>query len=279
MHEDEAPGYARWVAAWAPLSFRTALALTLAVVGDCSDTAAVGDDAGRDRDGSRYDAIVTIGDAASDGAQADASAADAGSGPACGGDCDPRDPVACGSTRCVLSTGAPECAADGGSLPAGAVCEHAGDCGPGLACFADSATGLGVCAELCCPGDATCGAELRCAGSGELVGGATTEWAHCLNVRACDVVHPEYVCAAREGCFIIDSDGHTECLIAGAALEGEPCAQPADCAAGGVCTGIRDKTCARVCAIDAPRDCGTGRRCEAQAYSPPGTGICRPSLP
>jgi hypothetical protein len=270
---------ARSIAAFATLtSSWAALIVAGLVVAACSGGGGGMMDAGHDRDGTVLDSTLSVDDASRDAIVADAAALDAGGAPACGGACDPRDVAACTGGHCVITADGPACGADAGTSLAGASCEHTTDCGPGLSCFADSAAGLGVCAEVCCPGDATCGAERRCGGSGELVSGAITAWARCLPIRPCDLGHPELVCAAREGCYIVDAEGHTECLIAGTALEGEPCNASNDCAAFGVCTGIVDRTCARVCLLDMPRDCGADRRCEAQAYSPPGTGICTPSV-
>lgn len=277
-NDSEAPRHAGLTAVAAPFACWLATAVALGALAGCSGTGPAGMDGGRDRDGTVVDSTLTADDASADAPVPDAATADGGGVPACGGECDPRDATACGALQCLMVSGAPACGTGAGMLLAGASCEHAEDCGPGLACFADSATGLGVCAEVCCPGDATCGVDRRCGGGGELVGGVTTAWARCISVRACDLAHPEFVCALREGCYIVDSEGHTECLIAGTALEGEPCGASDDCAPGGVCTGIGDKRCARVCLLDTPRDCGTDRRCEAQAYSPPGTGICTPSL-
>ena len=237
-------------------------------------------DAGRDRDGTIVDSTLVRDDASGDAiVAADGTGLDARTPPACGGSCDPRDPLACATGECVLQAGTPMCTPSAGAGLAGSTCAYPEDCAAGLACFADGAAGLGICAPLCCPRDATCAPTQRCGGSGELVRGGTTSWGRCVPVRGCDLAHPELACAAREGCYIVDSDGHTECLVAGVALEGEPCARSDDCAAGGVCAGIAGMSCARVCLLDTPRDCGVDRRCEAQAYSPPGTGICTPPPP
>jgi hypothetical protein len=150
------------------------------------------------------------------------------------------------------------------------------DCMPGLACFATDTAGVGVCGRVCCPGDATgCVGDLFCAGSGILIDATQTSWGRCLPSRSCDVLDPQAVCEEREGCYVIDTQGNTECRVAGLGGAGDPCYEQQDCQSGFFCGGIGAlRQCVRICAIggiDCPIDEGV---CVAQAHSPAGSGFC-----
>lgn len=197
----------------------------------------------------------------------------------CGGGCDPTGRPTAGrgcldAAVCVLTGEAPSCSATPGSLPLGSACEMSDACAAGLACFRAGRTAGGVCAPICCPGDAETCVEGRCAGDGILVDGTATAFGRCAPPRRCDVLAPELTCEAREGCYVVDATGTTECRIAGTRDAGETCMVPEDCATGLFCGGLGPRTCLRICAIDMPRACEADERCVAQSYSPAGSGIC-----
>lgn len=210
---------------------------------------------------------------AEDAAGPDGSRADAG--PSCPGACDPRVARSCsGTASCTLGIGLPMCVPALGAGARGDACSSPDECGAGLGCFRDRATGLGSCERACCPLDgAGCEPTERCGGAGELVGGERTAWGQCGPVRSCDVLAP-VACTEREGCFIVDPSGATECRLAGLAAAGEACERPEDCAAGLFCGGLGPRTCLVVCELAAARACPDLSRCVAQSYSPAGTGVC-----
>lgn len=261
------------------------------IVAGCSSSTPIAMDASTPRDGTVADSTIAT-DAAADAASADASApGDAGA--PCGAVCDPRLSTACGAAMaCRFVDGEPSCvsmpAADGGALDAGtgdggawdagagaegARCYDDTDCGGGLACFGDPTTG--TCRRPCCPAADDCAASERCRGDGALAGGGVTAWGQCLPPQVCDLAHP--ACASREGCYIVDGAGATECRIAGAVAAGGACGGASDCAPGLVCAGLSTRTCLTICflASTAPHQgCASTEHCEAQAYSPAGTGVC-----
>lgn len=198
----------------------------------------------------------------------------------CATACDPRGEAMMGCVddlRCILNTEAPMCGAGFGLLAEGTPCEAPDACAPGLACFRAGRTSGGVCGRVCCSTENSCGASARCGGDGVLVDGTATAWGRCVLPRTCDVLMPELTCETREGCYVIDGAGATECRLAGAALAGELCAVAEDCAAGLFCGGLGERTCLRICSIAMPR-CAATERCIAQTYSPEGTGICVESM-
>ena len=86
---------------------------------------------------------------------------------------------------------------------------------------------------------------------------------------------PSDVCEDREGCYIIDPSGGTECRIAGDATAGQPCRLQEDCEAGFFCGGVGvTKRCVQICRLDTPGDCEEGEACVAQAHTPDGSGLC-----
>jgi hypothetical protein len=202
---------------------------------------------------------------------------------ACGGACDPTASLACSDgMRCTFAHGVTACvsATDAGVAHAGDPCSTEDACGGGLACFATATTGTGSCAAVCCPMASACDPSMRCRGDGTLVDGQATAWGRCLPPIACDLAHPDHACATREGCYIVDSMGHTECLVAGTVPPAGACAGPADCVPGYVCAGLTSRSCAQICflASTAPHQgCADLMHCQAQAYSPSGTGICVPN--
>jgi len=198
--------------------------------------------------------------------------------PTCSGDCDPRGMAECGADAgvCALAAATPSCEMTVGTKAAGASCEVATDCLPGLACFAHR--GGGVCAEVCCPTDGACGDDQRCTGTGILVDGIETDWWSCVGTRVCDVLDPADMCERGEGCYIVSPEGDTDCLRGGAGESGAACVEQNDCAAGYHCGGVTDLTCARICEIGATSGEGacppTEGNCQAYPYSPDGSGVC-----
>lgn len=255
-----------------------ALAIASALLVGCSSTGPSGVDASAPRDGTVVDSTISNADAASDaGAAADAALGDAG-GPSCGGSCDPRATSACGAAMvCRFASGGPACTAsataDAGLAGVGSPCASESDCAAGSTCFADGVSG--VCGRACCATRSDCEATERCRGDGLLIDGSATAWGECLPPLGCDLAHPH--CGAREGCYIVDGGGTTECLIAGSVASGGSCDGVADCAPGFVCTGLTTQTCVAICwlaSTEPHQGCAATEHCVAQAYSPAGTGIC-----
>jgi hypothetical protein len=189
--------------------------------------------------------------------------------------CDPRFPDGCGEDVCVLWGEGASCEVGAGSVSMGAGCETASDCAPGLACFRGR-DGLGACGRICCPGDPlACADGSVCGGSGMLVDGTSVPWGQCLPPRRCSVLRPEETCEPREGCYLLDLEGTTECRVAGAGGTGDACMAQEDCQAGFFCGGITGaRQCVRICRLggeECPLEEG---RCVAQAHSPEGTGFC-----
>lgn len=261
-----------------------ALAVVVVGLGACSSNAPPDADTGMPRDATVVDSTLT-NDAASDASApaSDTGTALDGAAPSCGGGCDPVAHMACGpDMSCRFVSGIPVCTAppgpDAGSGTDGSACAYDTDCAPGLACF--GVGGLGTCGRVCCETRADCATTERCRGDGLLAGGTTTSWGRCLPPVSCDLAHPEHACAPREGCYIVDGAGTTECLLAGNVAPGAPCTEVADCAPGNVCTGLTARTCVAICFLTstAPHQgCGDTEHCAAQAYSPAGTGICTSS--
>jgi hypothetical protein len=189
-------------------------------------------------------------------------------------DCDPRSGDGClEAGSCSLVSEVSSCEMTPGALGPGATCENVTDCAPGLACF-QSELG-GICGRICCPGDDTCLEGNVCRGSGILVDETQTRWGQCLPPQSCDVLQPELDCSTREGCYIIDSGGNTECRVAGTGAFGDACTAQEDCQSGFFCGGVGGAThCARICRLGGepcPIDEG---RCVWQLHSPEGSGIC-----
>lgn len=253
------------------MSNRLIFALTLAIAG-CS-SGPDGADASAPRDAALADGGGLL-DGGADAAGFADGGGDAGGVVACAGACDPRMPGQCGDGEsCVLAGESSSCEAMWtGSIGPEGPCMYATDCAPGLACF-ETPDG-GRCGRVCCPGDSTCIDGASCGGSGVLIDGTATPWGRCLPPRSCDVLAPEDSCEMREGCYIVDSAGNTECRFAGGGEAGAPCATQEDCRSGFFCGGIAETRCVRICRIDGepcPIDEG---RCMAQAHSPEGTGFC-----
>lgn len=230
-------------------------------------------DAARERDAALLDAsgVLDSGIPARDG-----SAADAGppSWQCPTAVCDPRSPDGCGDGACVLWGEASSCELEAGSYSAGARCASVMDCAPGLACFA-TREGYGVCGRICCPSDpAACTDDAVCGGSGMLIDGSAVPWGRCLPPRTCSLLRPDASCEPREGCYLLDLDGTTECRVAGTGGAGDACRVQEDCQAGFFCGGITSRQCVRICRLGGD-DCPTEEgRCVAQAHSPEGTGFC-----
>lgn len=191
------------------------------------------------------------------------------------GACDPLFPGGCGARLCVLWGEASSCEDTPGTYSAGTPCETTMDCAPGLACFR-TREGGGECGRICCPEADACTDGAVCGGSGVLVDGTATSWGWCLPPRTCDVLRHDEVCEEREGCYIVDAEGHTECRVAGTGGPGDPCEAQEDCQPGFFCGGIESTRgrCVRICRLGAD-DCPPAEgRCVAQRHSPDGTGFC-----
>lgn len=220
------------------------------------------------------EAGLVFEDAAGDGGPAlpDAAARDAGWS-LCRGTCDPVTAMGCGRELCLVRGETAECAPSTGRGLRASPCTTFADCAPGHACFDDGA-GAGVCDRVCCPGGDDCAAGETCAGDGRLVDGTTSSWGRCFGPRPCALLDPT-ACLDREACYVVGPMGETECLLAGAALEGEACASPNDCAEGLVCAGAFMRTCAVLCQLTAGDDpCPGPATCVRQAYTPEGIGVC-----
>lgn len=191
----------------------------------------------------------------------------------CGGACRPTAvSVDCGADICALTSAEPACVSSVGGLAAGDPCTDPADCGPGLACFKKGAAG--ICGVICCAaeGDVGCAMDERCGGPGLLVDDTSTNWAECLPRRACDALAGTG-CELGEGCYFTDAGGLTDCREEGAAVEGEACSVPEDCAAGMSCLGLSVSTCRVIC--DGEEDCSGGQTCVDAAFPGlPGVGHC-----
>ena len=204
----------------------------------------------------------------------DAGRADAGPALCVETVCDPRTADGCTGGACALWGDSASCQDAAGSLGPGAECTTVDACAAGLACF--DVEGVGRCGRICCPGDdLACTDGSSCGGAGVLVDGAPTVWGRCLARRSCDVLSPSTSCEPREGCYIVDATGTTECRVAGAAGSGESCNVQEDCSGGFFCGGIgATKRCVRICALGAD-DCPVAEgRCVAQVHTPAGSGLC-----
>ena len=253
-----------------------ALALTALVCVAACDAPPSAPDAeiGRDAQVSDAGGLLDGGPVATDaGVARDAGAPDAE--PLCQWDlCDPRAATGCTSGQCVLWDEEARCEAETGMLGRDVDCTEVGQCAPGLACF--RVDGVGRCGRICCPGDGNaCMTGESCGGSGVLVDSTQTRWGRCLDLRNCDVHAPTEDCEEREGCYIIDLEGATECRVAGTGEGADGCEAQEDCAAGFFCGGITGmKRCVRICRLGMDDCREAGARCVAQAHTPPGSGLC-----
>lgn len=258
------------------------LAVVVALVG-CGSDDAPADDASMGRTDAALQeggVVPTDAGAAFDAASVDAGASDAGIAAACmSGECDPRDEESCADAGvCVLSERLPACRAAAGEGVEGASCVTEADCEATLACFRDGAEG--ICARVCCPGAiGVCGDALDatsyCRADGVLATGIATSWGRCSVLRECDVLAPEVACATGEGCYVQPDLMRSVCRYAGRGDVGASCGRQTDCRAGFFCGGVPTSTCVRICRLDDPGSCPDAEgRCVAQAYSPPGSGVC-----
>lgn len=230
-------------------------------------------DAGRDATMDTLVLDAPVGDASDADASFDAGM-DA-SMPGCRGTCDPIEGI-CAEGACVLAAAVPMCVPEAGDLEEGTPCESDAACGPGLACFLKRE--LGVCGRICCPAEDTCAADERCGGTGILVSGVETGFRECLPPRPCNVLDAD-ACEPMEACYVVSSEGDTDCRRAGDAELGEECVEPNDCAPGLLCAGFFEQTCQRVCELGEEGSCRADEgMCIAYAQSPPGTGICTPDM-
>jgi hypothetical protein len=262
------------IGAWRRARSATAALFALLGAAGCGGDGAALEDAGARPDATVVEVGLTFDDASmSDaGGQADAPMRDAG-WRLCRGACDPVASGGCAGEVCVVRTETAECAPGTGRARRGSPCTDLADCAPGLACFADGAGG-GVCERVCCPGAGDCGATATCSGDGVLVDGTTSSWGRCSAPRTCTLLDPTS-CPEREACYVVGASGETACLLTGAALEGEACELPNDCAGGLVCTGAFMRTCAALCVVSTTADpCPGPALCARQAYTPEGIGVC-----
>ena len=85
-------------------------------------------------------------------------------------------------------------------------------------------------------------------------------------------------CQAGEGCYVVDNDGHTDCMTAGTITEGVSCGQTADavCAPGLDCLGTSAATltCYKICATNGSVACAQGQTCQHPSFYPATSGIC-----
>ncbi|UJR81638.1 Hypothetical protein I5071_36980 [Sandaracinus amylolyticus] len=251
----------------------------------CGHTHREEPDAGMLRDAALAEGGVNPSDAAAVDAGtigSDASSARDAGGGACGSSaCDPRAPSSCGDGDagvCALVDRVAQCVASIGERRDGEICVSDDECAPMLACFGATTPGEGVCARICCPSDrGACGDqdEVDCRADAVLVTGVPTQWGRCGALRTCDVLAPERDCAPGEGCYIETDPARTVCRWAGEGDVGDPCLEARDCGPGFFCGGVPSRTCVRVCRVDDPTSCPLEEgRCVAQAYSPPGSGVC-----
>ncbi|MDQ3031608.1 MAG: hypothetical protein M3Y87_04265 [Myxococcota bacterium] len=250
----------------------------------CSSDRPELDDAGMGRDAALQEGGVVPTDGGPDGAaRTDAGAIDAGTVAACaGGECDPRDIGGCPGEDagvCALRDRLPACVASVGEVTEGESCVGDTDCAAALACFRDGGS-VGICARVCCPGEiGVCGDEtderFYCRADGVLASGIATSWGRCSELRTCDVLAPERACAMGEGCYIESERMRSVCRYAGSGDVGAMCERQTDCRAGFFCAGVMTSTCVRICRLDDAASCPDAEgRCVAQAYSPPGSGVC-----
>lgn len=254
------------------MSMRLTITCALLALAGCDSGEPAGPDAMIVRDASLLDGSGLLD--AGQASDAGPAASDGGSTLCEIAVCDPRSPDGCSAGSCVLWSDASSCETSPGGFSAGMACETTMDCAPGLACFLDGTAG--TCGRVCCPGDAmACTDGAVCAGSGVLVDGTETSWGRCLPPRTCDVLRPTETCEAREGCYIVDAEGNTQCLVAGTGGPGEACAAQQDCQPGFFCGGIGSmRRCVRICRLGAGECPESEGRCVAQAHSPAGTGFC-----
>lgn len=254
----------------------TALALTLALAGcdggdGLGDGGTVRDASLRDADGLLDAGFVEAGPLPRDGG----AGADAGALLCELGICDPRTGSGCSTgEQCVLVGAEPSCVTTPGLLEPGVECVDNAECEPGSACF--EVDGVGRCAAVCCPGDdSECDGDSRCGGSGTLFDGTPTDWGQCVPRVECDVLEPSAECASREGCYIVDAEGATECRLAGVVDAGGTCYSQEECASGFFCGGLPPaRTCRRICDLELD-DCPPSEgSCVQQGHSPEGSGIC-----
>ncbi len=261
-----------------------AFSFVILAVASCTSTEMMGQpDAAIGRDAALQEGGVSPADAGfvSDATSAqDASQGHGDAAIACMiGECDPRLIGGCADGGvCVLADRVAECVPSAGTGFAGSHCADEMDCGPGLACFRESASG--VCARVCCPGEiGVCGdptdSEAYCRADGVLASGIVTSWGRCTGLRSCDVLAPSLVCTGDEGCYIDIEPQRSVCRPAGTGDVGERCGAQSDCRPGFFCGGLAAQTCIRICRLSDPRSCPTSEgRCVEQAYSPPGSGVC-----
>lgn len=260
---------------WLVVCTSAALFVLVACDGDMgASDASLARDAAVSDGGGLLDAGFLVQDASPPPSDAGGSV-DAGVPLCAAGGCDPRDTTACTGQVCLLSGAAPACeSVMQGMLRAGMPCEASAECAPGLACFLDE--GEGVCGRVCCPTDGSaCAVGSRCGGAGVLVDGTETSWGRCLAQRSCDVLRPSDTCEAREGCYLLESTGMTECRIAGTAGPGEACEFQEDCAAGFWCGGVAAaRRCVRLCSVREDACPTEEGRCVAQTHTPDEVGLC-----
>jgi hypothetical protein len=259
------------------LSASVALGLLVVMTG-CDGRAPTLPDAQLERDAALVDGGGLLDSGPIVARDASADAGDGGWSWVCPAEvCDPRSPDGCGEGVCVLWSEGASCEVVTGAMSAGAPCATVSDCAPGLACFLGR-DGYGVCGRVCCPSDElACTDGAVCGGSGLLVDGTSVPWGQCLPPRRCSVLRPEETCEPREGCYLLDLAGTTECRVAGSGGPGDACRMQEDCQAGFFCggiAGVSTRQCVRICRLGGEACPADEGRCVAQAHSPEGTGFC-----
>ena len=109
----------------------------------------------------------------------------------------------------------------------GSVCEHANGCLPGLACVVSGDSANGLCQRICCEGDSSqCGSGSYC-----LEFSSRTDGAGACSI-SCDPLAGTG-CPAGYACQVYTMG--VDCGPAGTGVQGSPCNNSSDCAAGFAC--------------------------------------------
>ena len=132
--------------------------------------------------------------------------------------------------------------------------------------------------RFCCPHAPRCAnPNEHCGGSGRLVDGSETEYGQCVAPQDCRILGTNE-CGEREACYIVDAEGKTDCRRVGSQEVGESCNKLNDCLPGLACTGLFERTCARICELGNDSSCPSSEgTCIEYAQSPENTGLCTPT--
>ncbi len=151
------------------------------------------------------------------------------------------------------------------SAGAGATCLHAGECGAMLFCDYDDR-----CVAACTVGmDASCGPGAAC--FSQSADGSSSD-GYCFKGDGCDVWKQD--CPNQTACLWI-GNGATTCYYAGPAKEGDHC-KTTGCQPGLQCDYYADR-CERLCDPTMKDTCGAGTHCaDYTAYAGFPVGMCAP---